>query len=182
MNFIKTNIPDVILIEPDVFEDSRGFFMETWQARKFTEAGITADFVQDNHSSSIQGTLRGLHYQIQNPQGKLDRVLSGVVYDVALDLRKSSVTFGTWVGVTLSSENKQMLWVPPGFAHGFYVLSSKAEFLYKCTDYYAPEHERTILWNDPDLAIDWPLLENSQPVLSTKDSDGKSYKQAEYFV
>ncbi len=182
MNFIKTNIPDVILIEPDVFEDSRGFFMETWQARKFTEVGITADFVQDNHSSSIQGTLRGLHYQIQNPQGKLDRVLSGVVYDVALDLRKSSVTFGTWVGVTLSSENKQMLWVPPGFAHGFYVLSSKAEFLYKCTDYYAPEHERTILWNDPDLAIDWPLLENSQPVLSTKDSDGKSYKQAEYFV
>ena len=148
MKFTATTIPDVIIIEPQVFGDQRGFFMETWRQDKFKEAGIPSEFIQDNHSSSSQGILRGLHYQIKQAQGKLVRVIKGEVYDVAVDMRKSSPSFGQWVGETLSADNKKMLWVPPGFAHGFYVTSPQAEFVYKCTDYYAPEHERSLLWND----------------------------------
>src|SRR5690625_4747394 len=172
MKIIPTAIPDVLLIEPRVFEDERGFFMETWQRQKFAETGIDYEFVQDNHSRSTKGTLRGLHYQIHQPQGKLVRVTVGEVFDVAVDLRRSSPTFGKWVGEYLSADNKRMLWVPPGFAHGFYVLSSIAEFQYKCTDYYAPEYERTIQWNDPVVGIEWPLLENMPPILSDKDRLG----------
>lgn len=181
MNFFPTEIPDVILIEPDVFGDNRGFFMETWHAEKFARAGIEANFVQSNHSKSAQGILRGLHYQIEHSQGKLVRAISGEVFDVAVDLRRSSTTFGQWVGRTLSAENKQMLWVPPGFAHGFYVLSESAEFVYQCTDFYAPQHERCIRWDDPDLAIEWPLITGQPPVLSEKDQQGASFKQAEVF-
>ena len=155
--FIKTEIEGVILIEPKVFTDPRGFFMETWEKRKFAQVGIREDFVQDNHSKSVRGTLRGLHYQIRQPQGKLVQVIVGEVFDVAVDIRKSSPTFGQWVGLHLSAENKHQLWIPPGFAHGFYVLTETAEFTYKCTDYYTPEYERTILWNDKDLAINWPV-------------------------
>ncbi|MCF8039072.1 MAG: dTDP-4-dehydrorhamnose 3,5-epimerase [Desulfohalobiaceae bacterium] len=181
MEFIKTAIPEVLLVKPKIFEDHRGFFMETWQAKTFTRVGITADFVQDNHSRSARGVLRGLHYQIQKPQGKLVRVIFGEIYDVAVDLRKSSATFGNWVGTILSAENKQMLWIPPGFAHGFYVLSQGAECVYKCTDYYAPEHERTLLWNDPDLCISWPLSKNEEPIVSQKDAAGKKLYEAEVF-
>lgn len=182
MNFIPTSIPEVILIEPRVFGDHRGFFMETWQRQTFAENGIDYDFVQDNHSKSSQGILRGLHYQIKQPQGKLVRVVQGAVFDVAVDMRKSSPTFGQWVGYELSAENKRMFWVPPGFAHGFYVISDSAEFVYKCTDYYAPEHERSVLWNDSDLAIDWHLVDGKQPVLSEKDADAPGFKQAETFA
>jgi len=182
MNFIPTSIPEVILIEPRVFGDHRGFFMETWQRQTFAENGIDYDFVQDNHSKSSQGILRGLHYQIKQPQGKLVRVVQGAVFDVAVDMRKSSPTFGQWVGYELSAENKRMFWVPPGFAHGFYVISDSAEFVYKCTDYYAPEHERSVLWNDSDLAIDWHLVDGKQPVLSEKDADAPEFKQAETFA
>lgn len=182
MNFIPTSIPEVILIEPRVFGDHRGFFMETWQRQTFAENGIDYDFVQDNHSKSSQGILRGLHYQIKQPQGKLVRVVQGAVFDVAVDMRKSSPTFGQWVGYELSAENKRMFWVPPGFAHGFYVISDSAEFVYKCTDYYAPEHERSVLWNDSDLAIDWHLVDGKQPVLSGKDADAPGFKQAETFA
>lgn len=182
MNFIPTSIPEVILIEPRVFGDHRGFFMETWQRQTFAENGIDYDFVQDNHSKSSQGILRGLHYQIKQPQGKLVRVVQGAVFDVAVDMRKSSPTFGQWVGYELSAENKRMFWVPPGFAHGFYVISDSAEFIYKCTDYYAPEHERSVLWNDSDLAIDWHLVDGKQPVLSGKDADAPGFKQAETFA
>lgn len=156
--------------------------METWHARKFAEAGISANFVQDNHSRSSQGTLRGLHYQVNHPQGKLVRVLSGKVYDVAVDLRRSSPTFGQWIGRILSDENNEMLWAPQGFAHGFYVLSESADFFYKCTDFYAPECERTLRWDDPDLNIKWPLIDGKQPVLSSKDTNGSSFKSAEYFA
>ena len=156
--------------------------METWQRRTFAENGIDYDFVQDNHSKSSHGILRGLHYQIQQPQGKLVRVVKGAVFDVAVDMRQSSATFGQWVGYELSAENHHMLWVPPGFAHGFYVMSDSAEFVYKCTDYYAPEHERSVLWNDPDLAIDWHLVDNEAPILSEKDADAPSFKQAEKFA
>ena len=180
MRFTPTKIPDVILIEPDVFGDNRGFFMESWHAEKFAEGGIAAQFVQDNHSRSSQGILRGLHYQINKPQGKLVRVLSGEVFDVAVDLRKNSATFGQWVGIILSEENKKMLWVPPGFAHGFYVSSKQADFFYKCTDFYAPEYERSIRWNDPDLAIDWPLIDGKAPTLAPKDEAAVSFKDAEY--
>jgi dTDP-4-dehydrorhamnose 3,5-epimerase len=180
MEFIRTDIPDVIIIEPRVFGDERGFFMETWQRSMFAEHGIDFDFVQDNHSLSGKGILRGLHYQIRQPQGKLVRVISGEVFDVAVDIRKGSPWFGKWVGATLSAENKRMFWVPPGFAHGFYVLSDQAEFVYKCTDFYAPEHERSILWNDPDIGITWPL-DRSEPVLSDKDRAGKPLAQAEVF-
>lgn len=155
--------------------------METWQQRRFGEAGIHADFVQDNQSRSDKGILRGLHYQIKQPQGKLVRVLQGEVFDVAVDLRRSSPTLGEWVAQRLSSENKNMLWVPPGFAHGFYVLSDFAEFFYKCTDFWAPEHERCILWNDPDLNIDWPL-EGELPILSDKDATGSLFKNAEIYA
>jgi len=181
VKFFPTEIPDVLIVKPDVFGDHRGFFMETWHARKFAEAGISANFVQDNHSRSSQGTLRGLHYQVNHPQGKLVRVLSGKVYDVAVDLRRSSPTFGQWIGRILSDENNEMLWVPQGFAHGFYVLSESADFFYKCTDFYAPECERTLRWDDPDLNIKWPLIDGKQPVLSSKDTNGSSFKSAEYF-
>lgn len=170
-----------MVIEPDVFGDERGFFMETWQARKFKENGIDAHFVQDNHSRSGQNILRGLHYQIKQPQGKLVRVISGAVYDVAVDLRKSSPFFGRWVGEILSGDNKKMLWVPAGFAHGFYVMSDMAEFVYKCTEYYAPEHERAIRWDDPLLAIDWPLRDGRQPLLSAKDRQGALLADAECY-
>ncbi|KPV39573.1 dTDP-4-dehydrorhamnose 3,5-epimerase [Thiohalorhabdus denitrificans] len=179
MQITPTEIPDVLRIDPDVFGDERGFFMETWQRQKFAEAGIDYDFVQDNHSRSVQGTLRGLHYQIRQPQGKLVRVTVGEVFDVAVDIRKSSPTFGQWVGDHLSAENKRMLWVPPGFAHGFYVTSGVAEFQYKCTDYYAPEHERSIRWDDPTLSIEWPL--EGDPLVSGKDQEASILEKAELF-
>lgn len=182
MKFIPTAIPDVVLIEPRVFGDQRGFFMETWNARPFAEAGIDVSFVQDNHSRSGAHTLRGLHYQIRQPQGKLVRVIHGEVLDVAVDIRRGSPTLGRWVSERLSAENRKMLWVPPGFAHGFYVLSDVAEFTYKCTDYYAPAHERSILWNDPDLALDWQILPGTQPLLSEKDAAGVPFRQAELFA
>lgn len=182
MKAIATAIPDVLIIEPHVFGDERGFFFESYNARKFTElTGVEAEFVQDNHSRSAKNVLRGLHYQIQQPQGKLVRVVAGAVYDVAVDLRKSSPTFGKWQGVELSAENKRMLWIPSGFAHGFLVLSDYAEFLYKTTDYWAPEHERCIAWNDPDLNIAWPL-DNALPSLSAKDQSGVLFNRAEVFA
>jgi len=179
--FTSTKLPDVILVEPDVFGDNRGFFMETWHVEKFAAGGIVANFVQDNYSRSSQGILRGLHYQIKKPQGKLVSVLKGEVYDVAVDLRKKSTTFGQWVGMYLSAENKNMLWVPPGFAHGFYVVSQQADFFYKCTDFYTPEYERSIRWDDPDLAIDWPLFEEKAPGLAPKDEAAVPFKDAEYY-
>ena len=179
MHFIKTEIPDVVIIEPRVFGDERGFFMETWQRKTFAENGIDFDFVQDNHSLSGKGILRGLHYQIRQPQGKLVRVAEGEVFDVAVDIRSGSQWFGKWVGVRLSAENKRMLWVPPGFAHGFVVLSDAAEFLYKTTDYYAPQFERCIAWNDPQLQIQWPGAQT--PQLSAKDAQGFLLAQAEVF-
>ena len=181
MEFISTRIPDVILIKPRVFGDERGFFLETWQEKKFAEAGIDARFVQDNHSHSIKNVLRGLHYQIKQPQGKLIRVTSGAVFDVAVDIRRSSRTFGQWVGVELSAENHHMLWVPPGFAHGYLTLSEHADFLYKCTDFWAPEYERAIVWNDGVLAIDWGLRRNFVPTISDKDGAAPSIKTAELF-
>jgi len=171
MKFTPTKIPDVILIEPKVFGDARGFFYESWNERTFNSLGLDVRFVQDNHSKSQKNVLRGLHYQIQHPQGKLVRVISGEVYDVAVDLRRSSPTFGQWVGFVLSAENAQMAWIPPGFAHGFCVTSESAEFLYKTTDYWHPEHERTLLWNDPTLNIDWPLHET--PLIAAKDAAGR---------
>jgi dTDP-4-dehydrorhamnose 3,5-epimerase len=179
MNVIETAIPDVKIIEPRVFGDERGFFMESWNANTYKEAGIDKEFVQDNHSRSVRNTLRGLHYQIKQPQGKLVRVVVGEVFDVAVDLRKDSNTFGQWVGEVLSAQNKRQLWVPEGFAHGFLVLSEEAEFLYKATDYYAPEHERCILWNDSDLDIDWPL--RGEPLMSGKDQAGLFFNAAEVF-
>jgi dTDP-4-dehydrorhamnose 3,5-epimerase len=180
MNVIPLAISDVLVIEPDVFVDARGFFMESWQRRKFAEAGLDYDFVQDNHSRSAQGTLRGLHYQVSpHTQGKLVRVTVGEVFDVAVDLRKSSSTFGEWISKILSAECKDMLWVPPGFAHGFYVTSDVAEFQYKCTDYYAPECERRIRWDDPELSIAWPVTR--QPMISDKDLQGYAFAQAECF-
>jgi dTDP-4-dehydrorhamnose 3,5-epimerase len=181
MNVIQTEIPDVLLLEPRVFGDDRGFFYESYNERIFSEkAEVSARFVQDNHSRSAKNVLRGLHYQIKQPQGKLVRVVVGSVFDVAVDLRKSSKTFGQWVGIHLSAEKKQQLWIPPGFAHGFLVLSEYADFLYKTTDYYAPEHDRSILWNDPDLAVAWPLQE--EPILSAKDRAGKLLLEAEVFA
>lgn len=180
MIITPTALPDVLLIEPKVFGDARGFFFESYNRRAFAEAaGLDVDFVQDNHSRSAQGVLRGLHYQIQQPQGKLVRVVAGAVFDVAVDIRKTSPTFGQWVGIELSAENKKMVWVPPGFAHGFLVLSEVAEFLYKTTDYYAPSHERTIAWNDPDIGIAWPLA--GAPLLSAKDQAAVELKAAEVF-
>jgi dTDP-4-dehydrorhamnose 3,5-epimerase len=175
-----TAIPDVFIIEPKVFGDERGFFYESFNARSFAEqTGAQVDFVQDNHSKSAKGVLRGLHYQIQQPQGKLVRVVAGEVFDVAVDIRKQSPTFGKWVGVMLSAENKRQLWIPAGFAHGFLVTSESAEFLYKTTDYYAPEYERSILWNDPAIGIQWPLT--GEPLLSNKDKIGKLLSEAEVF-
>lgn len=180
MEVIATKIPDVLIIEPKVFGDERGFFFESFNKKKFSElTGIDKSFVQDNHSLSCQGVLRGLHYQIKQPQGKLVRVVRGEVFDVAVDLRKSSSTFGQWAGVVLSAENKRQLWVPEGFAHGFVVLSDQAEFLYKTTDYYAPEYERCIRWDDEALAIDWPCTDVT---VSEKDANGKAFKQADLFA
>lgn len=181
MEFERLQIPDVVLIHPRVHGDDRGFFLESWEKRRFAEAGIAADFVQDNHSRSVRHALRGLHYQIVQPQGKLVRVTSGAVYDVVVDMRRGASTFGRWLGVELSGHNKQMLWVPPGFAHGFAVLSDSADFLYKCTDYYAPQHERTLRWNDPQLEIDWRLPRDATPLLSRKDAAGVDFATAEYF-
>lgn len=181
MKITETSIPDVKLIEPKVFGDERGFFMETWNGLAFREAGINATFVQDNHSRSVKNTLRGLHYQIKQPQGKLVRVTRGEVFDVAVDLRASSPTFGQWVGEYLSEGNSRMLWVPPGFAHGFLVTSETADFQYKCTDFYAPEHERSVHWADNELMIAWPLEEGVQPLISGKDGQAVSFRQAERY-
>lgn len=173
-------LPEVLLLEPKVFGDARGFFFESWNARTFRElTGLDVDFVQDNHSRSARGVLRGLHYQLQQPQGKLLRVVRGRVFDVAVDLRRDSPRFGRWVGVELSEDNHRQLWVPPGFAHGFLVLSESADFLYKTTDYYAPAHERCIAWNDPQIGIDWPL--QGAPVLSAKDAQGVALADAEVY-
>ena len=174
MKVIDTKIPDVKIIEPDVFGDERGFFMETWNQKEFEEkvTGKPTPFVQDNHSKSKQGILRGLHYQTENTQGKLVRVVSGEVFDVAVDIRKNSPTYGQWVGVYLSAENKRQLWIPEGFAHGFYVTSESAEFVYKCTDYYNPNSEVSILYNDESIAIKWPLFNEQIPILSDKDKNG----------
>ena len=181
MNIIPSKLPEVLVIEPRVFGDERGFFFESYNERGFGKiTGKSPHFVQDNHSKSARNVLRGLHYQIRQPQGKLVRVISGEVFDVAVDIRKSSPTFGKWAGELLSAENKRMLWIPEGFAHGFLVLSETAEFLYKTTDYWAPEHERSILWNDPDLAIDWPLAKQS-PLLSSKDREARPFGEAELF-
>lgn len=181
MRVIETTIPEVLIVEPTVFGDERGFFFESFNARRFAElTGVQADFVQDNHSRSVKGVLRGLHYQIRQPQAKLVRVVSGEVWDVAVDLRRSSPTFGQWVGVTLSAENRRQLWIPEGFAHGFVVVSESAEFLYKTTDYWAPEHERCIAWNDPTLALPWPL--EGEPSLSAKDRLGVTLGEAELFA
>jgi dTDP-4-dehydrorhamnose 3,5-epimerase len=180
MDVIQTTIPDVFIIEPKVFGDERGFFMESFNEKTFREkTGVTAQFVQDNHSRSGKNVLRGLHYQIKQPQGKLVRVVSGKVYDVAVDIRQKSPTFGQWTGCLLSETNKKQFWVPPGFAHGFVVLSDTADFLYKTTDYYAPEYERSILWNDPGINIDWQITD--EPILSAKDRTGLPLEKAEVF-
>jgi dTDP-4-dehydrorhamnose 3,5-epimerase len=181
MNVIKTPLEGLLLLEPRVFGDDRGFFFESFNARRFTElTGVTLPFVQDNHSRSARNVLRGLHYQIQQAQGKLVRVTAGSVYDIAVDIRKSSPTFGQWYGIELSAENKRQLWIPPGFAHGFAVTSDAAEFLYKTTDYWAPEFERSILWNDPAIGIEWPL--DGTPLLSAKDLQGALLADAEVFA
>lgn len=179
MEFLQAEIPDVLIVMPVAYGDERGFFLESWHKEKFAAAGITADFVQDNHSKSAQGTLRGLHYQTRHAQGKLIRVVSGSIFDVAVDLRRSSKTFGKWIAATLSEQNKTMLWVPAGFAHGFYVVSPVAEIIYKCTDYYAPEFEQSLIWNDPDVAIEWPLNDGDSPLLSEKDQQGVPFRVAD---
>ena len=180
MQVTPTRLPEVLLIEPSAIADARGFFMESWNRRVLREAaGIEPEFVQDNHSRSARGVLRGLHYQLQQPQGKLLRVVRGSIYDVVVDLRRSSPTFGRWVAVELTDQEHAQLWIPPGFAHGFLVLSDSADFLYKSTDYYAPEHERCVLWNDPEVGIRWPL--EGEPVLAPKDRTGKPLKEAETF-
>jgi dTDP-4-dehydrorhamnose 3,5-epimerase len=179
MRVVATRLPDVLVFEPKVFGDERGFFYESYNKRQMSELGMDAEFVQDNHSLSAKNVLRGLHYQIKQPQGKLVRVTAGSVYDVAVDLRRSSATFGQWEGYELSSENRRMAWIPPGFAHGFLVLSDFAEFLYKTTDYYSPEHERTVIWNDATLGIAWPL--EGEPLLSAKDAKGAAFAQAEVY-
>lgn len=181
MNVVETSLPGVLVFEPRLFGDHRGYFMETWRADAFAAAGVALPFVQDNQSSSRQGVLRGLHYQIRQPQGKLVRVISGRVFDVAVDLRRSSPMFGKWTGVELSAENRRLFWVPPGFAHGFYVLSEQAEFVYKCTDYYAPEHERSLRWDDPTVGVAWPLVAGVETVLSDKDRAGLPLGAAEIF-
>jgi dTDP-4-dehydrorhamnose 3,5-epimerase len=181
VKFIPTPIRDVVVIEPQVFGDARGFFLESWQEKKFAEAGIKAEFVQDNHSRSKQWTLRGLHLQVAHTQGKLVRVASGSVFDAVVDLRRSSPTFGAWWGVELSAENYRMLWVPPGLAHGILVTSPSADFLYKCTDYYSPPDERTLAWDDPTLGVKWPLPMGVAPELSAKDARGKSLADIEKF-
>jgi dTDP-4-dehydrorhamnose 3,5-epimerase len=182
MKFLETPIADVVLIEPQLFGDARGFFVETWQAEKFAAADICATFVQDNHSRSIQWTLRGLHFQAKHTQGKLVRVSTGSVFDVVVDLRRSSPSFGAWWGVELSAENYRMLWVPPGLAHGILTTSESADFLYKCTDYYSAPYERTLAWDDPTLKVEWPLPRGVAPKLSVKDSMGTSFADIEKFA
>jgi dTDP-4-dehydrorhamnose 3,5-epimerase len=181
MQFRPTNIPDVLIVEPKLYSDERGFFLETYQEQHYTAAGIPGPFVQDNHSGSRMGTLRGLHYQIRQAQGKLIRVVAGEVFDVAVDLRRSSATFGQWEGIRLSAENKLQLWIPPGFAHGFSVLSDWAEVIYKTTDYYAPQWERTLLWNDPTIRISWPLIDSAPLLISPKDAQGTPLREAETY-
>lgn len=181
MEFIPAAIPEILLIEPKVYEDPRGFFMETYREAEFNARGIPSRFVQENQTRSTKGVLRGLHYQIKQAQGKLVRVTAGEVFDVAVDIRRASPTFGKWVGMTLSAENRRQMWIPEGFAHGFYVVSDRADFVYKVTDYYAPQWERGILWNDPALGIEWPLDGASAPVLSQKDLEGKLLADAEIF-
>lgn len=179
MKVTQTRLPEVLLVQPRVFGDSRGFFFESWNAREFERARIPATFVQDNHSRSAKGVLRGLHYQVRQPQGKLVRVIAGEIFDVAVDIRRGSPTFGKWEGAQLSAESKTMLWVPIGFAHGFYVLSDFAEVLYKATEFYAPEHERCILWSDPEIGIEWPI--SGTPLLSPKDAAGQRLRDAQVF-
>lgn len=181
MDFISSRIPDVIIISPEIFQDGRGEFLETFRSSLFIKAGIKWQFVQDNHAGSHQGVLRGLHYQIQQAQGKLIRVVSGKIFDVVVDLRKSSSSFGESVGVVLDDQEKKQLWIPPGFAHGYYVISEWAEVSYKVTDYYAPAWERILLWNDPALKIDWPLVENTPPILSENDLQGKRLNEADIY-
>ena len=182
MNVISTSISEVLIIEPRVFGDSRGFFFESFNQKNFGQAtGLDVNFVQDNHSRSVRGVLRGLHYQIEQPQGKLVRVVRGEVFDVAVDIRKSSPTFGRWVGVELTEGNNRQLWVPPGFAHGFYVLSSSADFLYKTTEYYFPDLDRSVLWNDPALAVSWPIRADIPPIISAKDKNAPRLIDAELF-
>ena len=181
MRVEPTAIADILEITPQIHNDPRGFFLESWNAQRFAAAGLDLDFVQDNHSHSTRGVLRGLHYQLRRPQGKLIRVVTGRVFDVAVDLRRGSPTFGRWVGVWLGGENHKLLWIPPGFAHGFYVASARADFLYKCTDFYSPEDERTIAWNDPDLAIDWPIPQGESALVSEADRDGRLFSEAEYY-
>jgi dTDP-4-dehydrorhamnose 3,5-epimerase len=178
---MPTEIPEVLILEPAVHRDERGFFLESWRQDHLSSRGIIARFVQDNHSHSVQGTLRGLHYQLESPQGKLVRVVSGEVYDVAVDLRRSSPTFGRCVSGILSADNHRQLWIPPGFAHGFYVLSASADLLYKCTEYYAPAHDRTLKWNDPELDIPWPLISGRPPLLSAKDAAAPSLRNTPTF-
>ena len=181
MQFTNNKLPGIVLVEPKLYEDERGFFFESYHKRLFDEHKISLEFVQDNHSRSRQRTLRGMHYQIRHPQGKLVRVIIGEIYDVAVDLRKSSHAFGEWTGIYLSAQNKKQLYVPPGFAHGFYVMSEWAEVLYKTTDYYVPEWERTLLWNDAQINISWPLIDKKQPLLSVKDTAGTPFDQIEVY-
>ena len=181
MKFTSTVIPDILLVEPHAYQDERGFFMETFRSDEFKSAGINVDFVQDNHSKSKFHSLRGLHYQIRNSQAKLVRVVKGEIFDVAVDLRRNSRTFGEWVGSHLSAENKLQMWIPEGFAHGFYVLSDWAEVLYKASDYYSPQWERTLIWNDPQVKIDWPLRKVTDPIVSKKDAQGSTLNTADLF-
>ncbi len=181
MESTPTSIPDVLLIKPDIFGDERGFFLEVYHAKRFAAMGIDMQFVQDNHSGSQQGVLRGLHYQIRQAQGKLVRVIAGEIFDVAVDLRRQSTTFGKWTAQVLSSKNNLQMWIPAGFAHGFYVLSEWAELVYKVTDFFAPEWERTLLWNDADLSIKWPLIKGQDPILSVKDAKGTPFRKAEIY-
>ena len=178
MKVVRTSIPDVVVVEPVVREDARGFFLETWRADRYAEVGLPTGFVQDNHSGSVQGVLRGLHYQVKQAQGKLVRVTRGSVFDVAVDLRRGSPTFGHWVGMELSEQNHRQLWIPPGLAHGFYATSPRADLVYKCTEYYAAEHERTLLWNDPDVGVERPIHEGWAPILSPKDLAGVPLREA----
>lgn len=180
MEVVRSTIPDVLLLQPQLHGDERGYFMETFRQSVLAELGVKDQFVQDNQSKSVQGTLRGLHYQLQHPQGKLVRVISGEIFDVAVDIRKNSPTFGQWVGDILSAENKKQLWVPPGFAHGFYVISETAEIVYKCTEYYHPEDDYSLLWNDPELAIEWPLRD-CEPLMSPKDRNASPLSEAALF-
>lgn len=182
MLITETPLEGVKIIEPRVFGDERGFFMESWNCSAYESHGLPTNFVQDNHSRSEQGVLRGLHYQIKQPQGKLVRVTQGEVFDVAVDMRKSSATFGQWTGLVLSESNKKLFWIPPGFAHGFYVISDTADFQYKCTEYYAPEHEKSLRWDDPAIGVQWPLVDGAAPVLSEKDANCPPFAQLEVYV